>query len=391
MYATRSGCYRNGISLPTDVPTLGQSFKDGGYQTGYIGKWHLYSDDGLRVVGPVPETHRAGYDYWLSSNVLEFTSEAYHTVMYDGDGNVVRLPGYRVDAVTDAAIRYIDAHHENGPFFLFVSFIEPHQQNRLDDFPALEGYRERYCGRWVPPDLAALGGSTHQHLAGYCGMVKRLDEALGRLRDTLRSLDLEDNTVLMHTTDHGCHFKTRNSEYKRSCHESSVRIPTAAQGPGFDSRGQIREVVSLIDFAPALLAAASLSVPDTMQGRSMLPLVWREAEGWPEEAFIQISETQVGRAVRTQRWKYGVDAPDKSGMEDSSSDRYVEEHLYDLEIDPYELRNLIGLESRAEVADVMRDRLLRRMVEAGEPEPAIEKAPPRPSGQHLMSAAEARM
>ena len=222
-------------------------------------------------------------------------------------------------------------------------------------------------------------------------MVKRLDEALGRLRDTLRSLDLEDNTVLMHTTDHGCHFKTRNSEYKRSCHESSVRIPTAAQGPGFDSRGQIREVVSLIDFAPALLAAAGLSVPDTMQGRSMLPLVRREAEGWPEEAFIQISETQVGRAVRTQRWKYGVDAPDKSGMEDSSSDRYVEEHLYDLEIDPYELRNLIGLESRAEVADVMRDRLLRRMVEAGEPEPAIEKAPPRPSGQHLMSAAEARM
>ena len=93
MYATRSGCYRNGISLPTDVPTLGQSFKDGGYQTGYIGKWHLYSDDGLRVVGPVPETHRAGYDYWLASNVLEFTSEAYHTVMYDGDGNVVRLPG----------------------------------------------------------------------------------------------------------------------------------------------------------------------------------------------------------------------------------------------------------------------------------------------------------
>ena len=211
------------------------------------------------------------------------------------------------------------------------------------------------------------------------------------MQDTLRSLDIEDNTVLLYTTDHGCHFKTRNGEYKRSCHESSVRIPAAAQGPGFDSGGQIREVVSLIDFAPTLLDAAGLSVPDTIQGRSMLPLIRRETEGWPEEAFIQISEAQVGRSVRTQRWKYCVDAPDKSGYDDSGSESYVEQYLYDLEIDPYELRNLIGLESHTEVADVMRDRLLRRMVEAGEAEPTIEKATSRPSGQHLMSAAEARM
>jgi arylsulfatase A-like enzyme len=392
MYPNRTGCFRNGIGLPTDVPLLGQGFRDGGYQTAYIGKWHLYAPDRPqdRAIGPVPAPHRAGYAYWLASNVLEFTSEAYRTTLYDTRGRPVHLPGYRVDALTDAAIRYIDMHHRRGPFFLFISYIEPHHQNRLDDYPAPDGYRERYQGRWIPPDLAALGGSTHQHLAGYCGMIRRLDEALGRLQDALKSLDLTGHTILMYTSDHGCHFKTRNSEYKRSCHESSVRIPTAVQGPGFDSGGQIREVVSLIDFPPTLLDAAGLPVPGTMQGRSTLPLVRRETAGWPEEAFIQISEAQVGRAVRTRRWKYGVDAPDRNGSRDAGSDRYVEQYLYDLAVDPYELTNLIGLTSHAEVTRILRERLIRRMVEAGEPAPIIESAPAIQSGQRSVAPDEAQ-
>jgi arylsulfatase A-like enzyme len=392
MYATRTGCFRNGIGMPVDVPTLAVSFRNAGYQTAYMGKWHLYAPEGQeeRAIGPVPEEHRGGYAYWLASNVLEFTSEAYSTTLYDNDNQPVHLPGYRVDALTDAAIRYIDHHHERGPFFLFISYIEPHHQNRLDDYPAPEGYRERYQGRWTPPDLAALGGSSHQHLAGYYGMVKRLDEALGRLQDTLKSLHLDDRTILMHTSDHGCHFKTRNSEYKRSCHESSIRIPTAITGPGFDSGGQIREVVSLIDFPPTLLNAAGLDIPATMQGRAMLPLVRRDTAGWPEEAFIQISEAQVGRAVRTRRWKYGVDAPDKNGGRDAGSDRYVEQYLYDLDVDPYELTNLIGFESHAGVSRIMRERLIRRMVEAGESAPFIEPAPAQRAGQRWISDEEAK-
>ena len=77
---------------------------------------------------------------------------------------------------------------KTNPFYLFTSYIEPHHQNHLDDYPPPDGYRERYTGKWIPPDLAALGGSTHQHLGGYYGMVKRLDEALGRLLDALKSL-----------------------------------------------------------------------------------------------------------------------------------------------------------------------------------------------------------
>jgi arylsulfatase A-like enzyme len=381
LYATETTVFRNGIALPEDMTTLAHHFRQAGYRTAYVGKWHLGGQE------PVPENRQGGYEYWLGSDLLEFTSEPYHTVMYDKQGNPVTLPGYRVDALTDRVIRYVNAHKQE-PFYLFVSFLEPHHQNHLDDYVAPEGYRERYTGAWIPPDLAALGGSTHQHLGGYYGIVKRLDEALGRLMDALKSLNLDEDTIVLYTSDHGSHFKTRNSEYKRCCHDSAVRIPTALWGPGFDGGGQVRKLVSLVDLPPTLLDGAGLCVPKAMQGRSILPLLRGETTDWPEEVFIQISEAQVGRAVRTQRWKYSVVAPGKHGGRDMSSDHYSEEFLYDLQADPYELANLIGLESHREVAAVMRARLLRRMVEAGEREPTIKPAPPRESGQRRVDPHE---
>ena len=126
LYATNTGCFRNGIPLPRDAETLAHHFNDAGYRTGYIGKWHLASKD------PVPVEEQGGYQYWLAANVLEFVSEPYRTVMYDGAGDEVRLPGYRIDALTDAAIRYVDERRE-GPFFLFLSYLEPPHQNHTED------------------------------------------------------------------------------------------------------------------------------------------------------------------------------------------------------------------------------------------------------------------
>jgi arylsulfatase A-like enzyme len=165
-------------------------------------------------------------------------------------------------------------------------------------------------------------------------------------------------------------------------------VPTAFTGPGFFGGGQLRELVSLIDLPATLLDAAGLRVPPEMQGRSVLPLASKRATEWPEEVFIQISESQVGRSVRTHRWKYGVNAPDKDGNRDPGSERYEVQYLYDLQADPYELTNLIGLDSHRQVADTMRTRLLRRMAEAGEATPEIVPAPPKPGGQRKVSAAE---
>ena len=386
LYATETGVFRNAITLDPALPTLPDHFHGAGYTTGYIGKWHL----GPRErIGPVAPEHRARYDYWLASNVLEYTSDAYRTTLYDGDEQPVELPGYRVDALADAAIRYLDGRDggpRDRPFFLFLSFIEPHHQNHRDDYPAPDGYEERYAGAWVPPDLAALGGSTQQHLPGYYGMVKRLDEAFGRVLDALRSLGMADDTVVLYTSDHGNHFKTRNVEYKRSCHESAIRVPTALGGPGFEGGGRVEELTSLIDLPPTLLDAAGIEVPAAMQGRSVLPLAGAGPvdPAWPDQVFVQISESQVGRALRTKRWKYSVSAPELDGGQVPAADRYVEEFLYDLRADRYELCNLAGNPRHAEVASLLRQRLLGCIRDVEGKEPAIELAI-EPAGEHRRS------
>ena len=129
LYPTKTGCYRNRIPLRQDAKTLAHYFQEGGYTTGYIGKWHLAAEE------PVPEEQRGGYQFWLASNQLEFTSDAYDTVVYDNECRPVKLPGYRVDALTDAAIRYIDGNKQER-FFLFVSYLEPHPSAHPPDSPA---------------------------------------------------------------------------------------------------------------------------------------------------------------------------------------------------------------------------------------------------------------
>lgn len=378
-YATQTGCFRNGIPLRPDARTLAHHFRDGGYATGYIGKWHLAASG----VGAVPEPERGGYEYWLGSNVLEMTSDAYACVVYDNDTRPVRLPGYRVDALTDAAIRFVDERSRGEkPFFLFLSFLEPHHQNHRDDYPAPEEYVGRHQGAWMPADLAALRGTAPQHWDGYCGMVRRLDEALGRLTDALRSLGILDNTIVVFTSDHGCHFKTRNHEYKRTGHDASSRVPLALHGGPFSGGGELSGLINLVDLPPTLLDAAGLPVPAEMAGRSFLPLLGgRRLADWPQEVFLQTSEHEHGRVVRTHRWKYGVRAPDLLGEEQPHADHYVESYLYDLRADPAELHNLIGYASHQAVAKHLRERLLAWMSRVGEPPASIECAPVRPSGQ----------
>jgi arylsulfatase A-like enzyme len=211
-------------------------------------------------------------------------------------------------------------------------------------------------------------------------MIKRLDEGLGRIFDALQSLGQLDNTIVLYTCDHGCHFKTRNGEYKRSCHDASIRVPTAICGPGFDGGGQIRNLVSLVDLPPTLLDAAGLAVPKELPGRSLLPLAQKKLTApWPDDVFVQISESQTGRAIRTARWKYSVRCPglDEKGLpvSQASSDVYADDCLYDLQADPWEQRNLIGATAFKTIVAGLRDRLVRRMTAIGEQEPRFVDAP----------------
>jgi arylsulfatase A-like enzyme len=383
-YATNTGVFKNGLGIKEDEKTLAYYFNNAGYHTGYIGKWHLRNHIGRKDYGdPVPPECQGGYQYWLGANVLEFCSTPYDTIMFDKDGKSVKLPGYRTDALADAAINYINAN-QNHPFFLCVSFLEPHQQNHNDSYQSPDSYKFRYEGRWMPPDLMALGGNAHASYGGYCGMVKRLDEALGRINDALKSLELADDTIIAYTSDHGCHFKTRNAEYKRSCHDSSIRIPMAFSGPGFNHGGRLYEMISLLDVTPTLLDAADIEVPESMEGRSIMPLIRGQAVEWPEEVFVQISEDKVSRAVRTHKWKYSVTAFDKDPITDSGSLKYTEEFLYDIEADRHELTNLAGMESYRSISKILRDKLVEKMAQAGEDKPLIELAVSKSSGQRKL-------
>lgn len=259
-----------------------------------------------------------------------------------------------------------------------MSYLEPHHQNDHHHYEGPRGSRDQFKDFVAPGDLVGTRGDWRAEYPDYLGCVHSLDSNLGRLRHTLEELGMTDDTLVVYTSDHGSHFRTRNDEYKRSCHEGCIRIPLVLHGPNFTGGAVRSELVSLMDLPPTLLYAAAppvdgrLSPLRCMRGRPLQELVSEQARDWPGEVFLQISESQCGRAIRTPRWKYSVRAPDATGQ-DPSSEVYTEDFLYDLEADPYERNNLVTdpdyVGVRRELARILR----RRMVEAGEKEPEIRE------------------
>lgn len=368
-YATRHGIYTDASPLPKDARTLAHEFGDAGYETGFVGDWHLAAT----FDEPVPVGRRGGYDdYWVGADVPEFTTRPKEGVLYDRDGNPVEFSNYRTDAFTDFVIKALEVLNE--PFFLVVSYLEPHDQNDLGAFIAPDGYADRNRRNpYIPPDLRGRPGEWYRELPDYYGIIQRIDECVSRITKVLNRRN--DDTIICFTSDHGCHFRTRPGEFKRSCHEASIRVPALLTGPRFDTGSVINEPVSLIDLPPTLLDAAGLDVPERMDGRSILSLLRGKSKDWPEETFVQISEAEIGRAIRTKRWKYAVAAPAtngwRGGMSEQRSEAYVERYLYDLASDPAERVNLVGRGDYRSVADDLRSRLRARIVEAGEPEPEL--------------------
>lgn len=377
-WATELGCHTNNRALPLSEPTLARWLAAAGYETGYLGKWHLASDaaHNYRTVATPPE-RRGGYEYWLAADVLEFTSHPFGGHMFDGAGRQVNFRGYRVTRQTDFVLDYLQSRDLQRPFFLFVSYLEPHHQNDLKRFVGPRGSRQRFAQYEVPGDLAGTGGDWRENYPDYLGCCHSLDTNLGRVRELLAARGLTDNTLLVYTSDHGSHFCTRNSEYKRACHDGCLRIPLVLTGPGFGGGLVREELASLIDVPPTILRAAGVPVPETMGGRALQEAV-AGAPDWPEEVFAQISESQVGRCLRTARWKYSVRALQGRGWQDAGADVYTEDFLYDLQADPHERCNLVGEPALAPVREELSERLRQRMVRAGEQAPQILPATAQP-------------
>ncbi len=374
-YATQNKCYWNGIALAEDTKTLADHFNENGYDTAYIGKWHLASDQypgiGLHCEKTaVPVERQGGYKYFRGADVLEFTSHGYDGFVFDEAGNKIDFKGYRADCINDFALEYIRNHSSEKPFFMFVSQLEPHHQNDSGHFEGPSDIVDNFRDYPIPDDLTFLSGDYEAEYPDYISSINRLDENVGKLVGVLKEKGIYENTVIVYTSDHGCHFKTRNMEYKRSCHDSSIHTPLVFGGGAVAESGIKDCLVSLIDLPPTLLHLAGISVPESYSG-NVLPVNGISA---PERdsVFVQISESQVGRAVRTKKWKYSARAIG-SGWHKHSAVHYFDDFLYDLKNDPCEKNNLVNNKNYSEVISEMRTLLSREMVNAGEKKPVFHK------------------
>jgi uncharacterized sulfatase len=372
-YATETGFHTNHRGLPDGQRTIAHWMSESGYQVGYVGKWHLsmrWDEAGQGGTLPIPAERRGGYrDYWLAAETLEYTSHGYEGYLYDIDNRRVDFEGYRVDRTADFvidALRDLNQRDPSKPFFLFASFIEPHHQNDLNRYIGPIGSKEKFRDYNLPGDLKETEGFWEQQLPDYLGCCGSLDHNVGRILGELDSLGIADNTIVIYTSDHGDHFGTRNSESKRSPHDASIRVPLIIRGPGFEGGLTVDELVSLIDLPPTVLAAGNVETPVQMRGRPLQELLRENGPEWPDNVFVQISEAMLGRAIRTDRWKYCIHAPDSGAVDDAASDHYEEYCLYDLQNDPHERNNLVDSKDHADIREQLAVKLQQRMKEAGE-------------------------
>lgn len=377
-YATETGVWHNGLALDKSLPTIATELRKAGYTANLIGKWHLALEDPKQggAAGPVKAEDRGGFlDLWEGANALEHTSHPYEGTIWDRDNKPITFKDqYRVDFLTDRAERFLRQKQEK-PFLLFISQLEPHQQNDMQRPVAPKGAAARFVNSTAPEDLRALPGTWQDQLPDYYGCIESIDSSVGRIRRVLEEENLADGTIFVFFSDHGCHFMTRNQEYKRSTHNSSIHVPLIIDGPGFRGNQQIPELVGMIDLAPTLLEAVGLTPPSTWKGRSFFPLVssYEARQNWESQQLIQISESMTGRAIRTPDWTYCV--ADISGdTKEPSAKIYHEYQFYDQRADPHELVNLAGRKEYRAKAGELRNQLKKLIAAAGEPEPEIVPA-----------------
>lgn len=390
--ATEAGVWKLGLEMKHSIPTIATTLKEQGYSTGFVGKWHVSAveengrESGTPVGGagaPASEDHgtngrgwvapgpsRGGFDWWEGANVLEIVSHPYQGNYWDNSGkNIGFSDVYRVDFITDRSVQFIEKQQHDKPWLLFVSQLEPHHQNDVDMMVPPKRYEKSFGDPYVPQDLRNLPGNWQTHLPGYYGCVQAIDDCVGRLVDTLAKTGQLENTIIVFFSDHGCTFRTRLGEYKRSPHESSLRVPFIFAGPGFDKGTVVNEVVSLMDMTPTLIDGAGVPVPASMRGKSLLPLVSDPAarKAWDSTVYVQISSSICGRALRTKDWTYcAYDPTVRNGLAENST-HYTDFALYSLSGDPQQQVNLVGREKYHEICTELREELKRRIVQNGEP------------------------
>ena len=331
-----------------------------GYETGYVGKWHMGNDD----------TARPGFDYWVS---MKGQGTSFDPVLNE-NGTRTKTAGHTTDVLNDRAERFV-RRKRNGPFCLYIAHKALHPElTQYDDgsvsdpgaakFMPAERHKLLYADDPIPrrlnvidplegkpalerkiEGLAPLGretGTSDETVRDRLRMLAGIDEGVGQLFDALEETGQLANTVFVFTSDHGYWYGEHGlSVERRLAYEEAARIPLLIRYPAIVKAGTtVDEFALSIDLAPTALDLGGVRAEQAMDGRSLVPLLqgkapddWRTSfliEYYSDIVFPRIRNMGY-KAVRTTRYKY-IHYVELEGMDE----------LYDLRSDPYEMTNLIN-------------------------------------------------
>lgn len=350
-----TGLVINDVALKTSETSIGHCFKQAGYDTAYIGKWHLDGPDRPALVPPGPR--RQGFDYWMGANFEHNYDRSYYT---DNAGDRQLWEGWDAVAQTDDTIRYLQNRDGDNPFCLFLSWGPPHHPYRLAPEQYLEMYKaDTIEGRPNCPDV------PRQDLWGYYAQTTFLDDQFQRLLDTIAELGLADDTIIVFTSDHGDMHGSHGLYKKQWPWNEAIKVPFVIRYPGSVPEGaRVEAPINVIDVMPTLLGLAGLPVPEPVEGVDLSPFLTGEQQDPPESVLIMNPcPFSIGDSRGDDQY------PDFRGMRFEYrgviTDRYTYVRtidgpwmLYDNREDPYQLVNLIDDAEHAETRDRL-DSLMR--------------------------------
>lgn len=257
------GVFLNDVPLADKAVTLAEALREAGYDTAYIGKWHL---DGRGRSNFTPPERRQGFDFWRA---LECTHNYSNSVYYADAPEKLRWEGYDAFAQTRAAQEYLRERARSAkPFLLVLAWGPPHDPYEL----APAELRAMYppAALRLPPNVPpAMHGEARRIMSGYYAHCTALDACCGQLRQTLRETGLERNTLLVFTSDHGDLLGAHGGRNKQQPYDESVRVPLMLHWPaGFRGRQprDLEATISTEDIMPTLLSLCGARIPATVEG-----------------------------------------------------------------------------------------------------------------------------
>ncbi len=262
-YPLSHGIFMNDVSLDPEINSMGKIYREAGYKTAYIGKWHL---DGHGRSAWIPPERRQGFGYW---KVLECTHNYNNSLYYDNDDTISsKWQGYDAYYQTLDAANFIREHARGEkPFLMLLSWGPPH--NPYNTAP--EEYQKKYENFDIqlrPNVPEQLREKAITDLKGYYAHINALDECIDILLGTIEDAGIKENTIFVFTSDHGDMLYSHGMERKQKPFDESILVPFILRYPAIHEARNItiEAPVGTPDILPTLLGLSGIKIPESIEG-----------------------------------------------------------------------------------------------------------------------------